>query len=298
MKMIVTLWRLSVFIIFQWIIFCPTTTAANKISPVIKDAEQSRPFFLPHTLLREFQSRTNGVAYRLYISLPKEYDSTKKHYPVIYLLDADYSFALAKQISEHLSDRNRIQESIIVGIAYANPGEYKKNRTRDYTPSFVPTGGYGEEYQKYSGGAEHFYQFITSELIPYITQQFRVEDSTLVGHSFGGLFASYVLMKHPTAFTKYIIVSPSLWYDNHLLLKMAKNKTNFNIPSAKSVLLVIGSEENKGDYCMVDDLKKLNAIIMAKPHTNLQLSLSVVANSDHDTVFPTALTQGLMTLNR
>ena len=111
--------------------------AAPGISVNIPVKYNANRFILHHTLIKEFPSKINGVKYNLYISLPKEYTANNKVYPIIYLLDADYSFALAKQISEHLSDRNRINNSIIVGIAYANPNEYKKNRTRDYTPSYV-----------------------------------------------------------------------------------------------------------------------------------------------------------------
>lgn len=151
-------------------------------------AALTNTFFLPNTIVQELQSKINGVHYKLFISLPKNYNSDMKHYPIIYLLDADYSFALAKQIGEHLSDRNRIKESILVGIAYSNSNEYKKNRTRDYTPSYARSGGYGSEYQKYSGGAEKFYQFIHTELIPYFSQNYRVQNnSTFVGHSFGVL---------------------------------------------------------------------------------------------------------------
>lgn len=126
-------------------------------------------------------SQSNGVDYNLYIHLPKNYGGSSKHYPIIYLLDADYSFLLAKQIIEHLSDRNRIEEYIIVGIAYAD-FEYKKNRTRDYTPSYVSDGGYGPEYQKYSGGANKFYQFISKELMPYMSKHYRItKNTTFVG---------------------------------------------------------------------------------------------------------------------
>ena len=252
-------------------------------------------FFLPNTLIKYLQSKVNGVHYNLYISLPKGYHSNTKRYPIIYLLDADYSFALAKQISEHLSDRNRIRESIIVGIAYTNSKEYKKNRTRDYTPSYVTAGGYGEQYQKYSGGAEKFYQFINSELIPYFNKNYRVNNSsTFVGHSFGGLFGVYLLIKHPGVFNNYVIVSPSLWYDNQLVLKMAKNKHDFNLNQAANIFFIIGAREDNGDYRMVDDLKLLNATIMSKPHRNFNAILSVINDMDHDTILPTALTQGFM----
>jgi predicted alpha/beta superfamily hydrolase len=252
-------------------------------------------FFLHQTLTHEVPSKINGIKYNLYISLPKEYHSNKKDYPIIYLLDADYSFALAKQISEHLSDRNRINASIIVGIAYANPNEYKKNRTRDYTPSYVSLGGYGPEYQKYSGGAESFYKVIHSELIPYLHKHYRInKNSTFVGHSYGGLFGVYLLVHHPELFNHYLIVSPSLWYDNHLLLKKAQQKRDFNLHEQTQAYFIIGDQENKGDYRMIDDLKSLNETIFSKPHRNLSTTFNIINDMDHDTVFPGALSQGLL----
>ena len=257
--------------------------------------DPNNQFFLPNTLTKEIKSKVNEIKYKLYISLPKNYHSTTKRYPIIYLLDADYSFALAKQISEHLSDRNRISESIIVGIAYTNPNEYKKNRTRDYTPSYVASGGYGTEYQKYSGGAARFYQFIRSELIPYLSQHYRINrNSTFVSHSYGGLFGVYLLINHPEVFNQYIIVSPSLWYDNHLALKMAKRKRDFNLKQKTSACFIIGDQENKGEYLMIDDLKSLNETIIGKSHRNLNTSFSIINDMDHDTIFPGALSQGLM----
>ncbi|MBA2650731.1 MAG: alpha/beta hydrolase [Tatlockia sp.] len=258
-------------------------------------AGSTNTFSLPNAIVQKLQSKINGVHYKLFISLPKNYNFDKKHYPIIYLLDADYSFALAKQIGEHLSDRNRIKESILVGLAYSNSKEYKKNRTRDYTPSYVPSGGYGSEYQKYSGGAEKFYQFIHKELIPYLRKNYRVQNnSTFVGHSFGGLFGVYLLINHPHLFNNYIIVSPSLWYDNNFLLKMARSKQDFNLSQSTKVCFIIGGQENKGDYRMVEDLTTLSTIIGTKPHKNLYAFFEVIKDMDHDTVFPTALTKGLL----
>ncbi len=260
-------------------------------------AKSANPYFLSNTIVQELPSKINGVNYKLYISLPKNYNSTRHHYPIIYLLDADYSFALAKQIGEHLSDRNRIKESILVGVAYSNTNsnDYKKNRTRDYTPSYAPSGGYGSDYQKYSGGAEKFFQFIHRELMPYLDKNYRVQNnSTFVGHSFGGLFGVYLLITHPYLFNNYIIVSPSLWYDNNFLLKMARSKYDFNIRQSTHAYFIIGGQENKGDYHMVDDLSTLKSIINSKPHRKFYAFFDVIDGMDHDTIFPTALTKGFL----
>ena len=58
----------------------------------------------------------------------------------------------------------------------------------------------------------------------------------LIGQSLGGLLATEVLLKHPLLFNKYIIISPSLWWDNGSLL---------NAPSA---ILSDGFKQNTGVY--------------------------------------------------
>lgn len=241
------------------------------------------------------KSNFNHISYNLYIYLPKNYKKTSKHYPVIYLLDADYSFLLAKQIIEHLSERKRIEQYIIVGIAYDNLHDYKKNRTRDYTPTYTLEGGYSLETQKLSGGAEKFYQFINNELKPYINNHYSVNGkNTLVGHSFGGLFGMFLLINHPQTFQNYIIVSPSLWYDREFILKQAIKKTNFNLTQPTYINFFIGEMENGGEHKMIDEVKQINQLLHRKSHKNLWSSLAVISKMDHDTVFPTALTLGII----
>jgi predicted alpha/beta superfamily hydrolase len=67
------------------------------IQPSTPDKKHTKEFTLYHTLTKDFFSKINGIKYNLYISLPKEYASNNADYPIIYLLDADYSFALARQ---------------------------------------------------------------------------------------------------------------------------------------------------------------------------------------------------------
>jgi predicted alpha/beta superfamily hydrolase len=170
------------------------------------------------------------------------------------------------------------------------------NRTRDYTPSKVLDGGYGPEFQKYSGGADKFYEFLKNELIPYINKTFSVnDDRAIVGHSYGGLFASYGLIHYPEVFNKAIIVSPSLWYDNGLILKQAKLQHNFNYSTPHKIYLAIGEHENL-DHKMVDDLKLFSETIQSKPHHNLDFDIDITKDLDHDTIFPSAITKGLMYL--
>jgi len=255
------------------------------------------PFVVERTEVRKLTSRANGVAYKLYVSLPHGYGEKGKTFPVVYLLDPDYSFLIARNVTDHLSERKDLEELILVGIAYDTPKAangawqfepYHRNRTRDYTPKFSPTGGYGPEMQKVSGGGPKFRAFIEQELIPFIDSHYATVrgDRTLVGHSYGGLFAAWNLITAPPLFQRYIIVSPSLWYADRWI---------FGLPYPKSlnarVYLGVGSSEANSAHGMVDDLRqfaqKLRGI------DGVALAATDLDGETHNSVFPRALSNGL-----
>lgn len=183
------------------------------VATIFSAAAAAEAVSLPRTSTHFIESKANGVEYKLYVSIPRSYEQSKERYSVIYLLDADYSFAIARNVVEHLADRDHLRWAIVVGIAYAGPDRYRANRTRDYTPRFSPKGGYGPEYQKQSGGGPKFLKFLKEELIPFVDRSWRTtSEQVLVGHSYGGLFAAWTLLNAPRSFAGYIIVSPSLWY--------------------------------------------------------------------------------------
>jgi enterochelin esterase-like enzyme len=129
---------------------------------------------LPNTEVVHLPSKHVGITYKLYVSLPATYTKGAKLYPVVFLLDADYSFAIARNMVEHMAARRQIPEIILVGIAYDYPKNedpkfaYRVQRTRDYTPVYSEQ-GYPLKVQKQSGKAKQFLAFIEEELVPIPT---------------------------------------------------------------------------------------------------------------------------------
>lgn len=260
-------------------------------------AAAAPPFVVERTEVRKLTSRVNGVNYKIYVALPHGYGQAGKRFPVVYLLDADYSFLIARNIMDHLSERESLPELIVVGIAYDTPPSasgawqsepYHRNRTRDYTPKFWPTQGYTPEIQKLSGGGPKFRAFIEQELIPFVDSHYATVrgDRTLVGHSYGGLFAAWNLITSPPLFQRYIIVSPSLWYADRWI---------FGLPYPKSidakVYLAVGNSEGNSGHDMVADLQtfaqKLHGI------AGIAVSSAPLDGETHNSVFPRALSNGL-----
>ncbi len=252
------------------------------------------PVTLPNTEVRALHSPATRIDYQLYISLPQSYRTSARSYSVVYMLDADYSFALAKNICDHIAERNQMPELLLVAIAYDGPPNYPLHRTRDYTPTKVLAGGYGPEYQKHSGGGEKFRDFMREELLPFIARNFRVTDErTFVGHSYGGLFGAWLAFTTPELFAHYILISPSLWYDEHLLFRVEKEFAAQHDTLALKLYLSVGEREINAERNMVADLQKFAAQIESRNYKGLRLRWFIFEEETHNSVFPLGFTKGM-----
>jgi predicted alpha/beta superfamily hydrolase len=65
-----------------------------------------------------------------------------------------------------------------------------------------------------SGGAPAFLRVLREEILPFVEETYRTsEDRGIAGHSFGGLFAAWMLLEAPDLFRRYGLNSPSLWWE-------------------------------------------------------------------------------------
>lgn len=261
---------------------------------------EPRPLVVERAEVHHLTSRVNGVAYELRVSLPHGYGEGDRRFPVVYLLDADYSFLLARQITDHLAERDHLDEVVVVGIGYRDqePGRtpsYRLNRTRDYTPTFVADGGYGPELQKLSGGAPKFLQAMETEIVPFIDRRYRTVpgDRTLVGHSYGGLFTVWSLLSRPGLFHRYVAVSPSLWYDDRLALRLEEAYAREHDALPARLYLCVGSREGGGRIDMVGDLRDLARRLETRRYRGLAFESLVMENETHNSIFPGCLSNGL-----
>ena len=189
------------------------------------------PFAIGETL--EMRSEVLNETRVLNIYLPANYDSNKS-YPVIYLLDgsAEEDFVHIAGLVQFgsFSWINQVPESIVVGIANVD-------RKRDFT--FPTSNARDQKDFPSSGGSDNFIKFIADELQPLIAKNYSTNQSkTIIGQSLGGLFATEVLLKSPELFDNYIIISPSLWWDDESLLAFSSD----NALKAKSVYVGVGKE--------------------------------------------------------
>lgn len=195
---------------------------------------QTKPFVLGE--IQQIRSEILGETRTLNIYLPEGYrPKDTVRYPVIYLLDgsADEDFIHIAGLVQFNNFEwvGRVPKSIVVGIA-------NTDRQRDFTASTRVAAD--RKIAPTSGGSDKFIRFIETELQPFISRKFRTSSGkTIIGQSLGGLLATEILLKKPTLFDTYIIVSPSLWWDGGSLLEKPLG-SNFSKPT--KIYLAVGKE--------------------------------------------------------
>lgn len=202
-----------------------------------KTTEISKPFVLG--VIDEIQSKELGEKRILNIYLPEGYkaeDATK--YPVIYLLDgsADEDFIHIAGLVQFNSFEwiNQVPKSIVVGIATVD-------RRRDFT--FPTTIERDQKRFATSGHSDQFIAFIEKELQPFIDKKYKTTNSkTIMGQSLGGLLETEILLKKPTLFNKYVIVSPSIWWNNGSILNLDSPIFQENFSQPTEIYIAVGKE--------------------------------------------------------
>jgi len=253
-------------------------------------------------------SKILGEQRQLMVYVPKEAKERKNasmRYPVLYVLDGNTHFLSVAGMVDQLSNQggNAVLPKMIV-VCILNT-----NRTRDLTPYAVKAGGFlSAEVAKETGGGDQFAKCIKEEIIPYIAEHYPVTDyRALVGHSFGGIFALNVLAKHKDMFEDYIVIDPSIWYDerkfaNGVLDSLAKGDYN-----GKSLFVAMANTNNQPDTNKVKLMKTdfseheksiIDFCNKAKTIKNSGIAFqqAYYPNDDHNSVPMIATYEGLRTI--
>ncbi len=171
---------------FSVLLISPAYAQSAATPVVLSDVVVAQKFDLASEILPEPR--------QIFVSVPPGYD-TLDAVPVVYVLDAEYRFDLARATRDYLSVTTRMPRALVVGIA--NPS--RSTRDRDLLP------------ESYGGDAEAFGRFVREELRPTIEELYRTNSKNyLVGHSHGAVFAVHTLLRHPGDFDGYVAIDPSL----------------------------------------------------------------------------------------
>ena len=249
---------------------------SNLRAQSIPETDNKYPLVIGETV--EIYSTVLNETRTLNIYLPYGYepDSLKK-YPVIYLLDGsmDEDFIHIAGLVQFASFSwiNLIPETIVVGISNVD-------RKRDFT-FHTDNKDLKKEFPT-TGHSVPFIDFIEKELQPFVENNYKTDTlKTLIGQSLGGLLATEILFKKPDLFDNYIIVSPSLWWDDESLMKYKPKPYH----AIKSIYVAVGKE----DEIMIREAEQLYDKIKSSDNKNTQLFYKFLEGQDHGDVLHLAV---------
>jgi predicted alpha/beta superfamily hydrolase len=280
----------------------PTLLLLCVYVPASHAQSRGEAFSIPGIEQHEFVSKINGLPYRITVALPFTYSpGDTAHYPVMYLLDGDPNLPLAALIQWNMTYDNEVPKMILVGVGYQAPGFMGTvaYRALDYTPvrdAKADSEMTANHHRRMvSGGAAEFLRVMQEEIMPYIGQQYRVSnDRALGGHSFGGLFAAYVLFTRPGLFKRYLISSPSLYWSGDEISKEEAHyfaAGNRDLPAR--VFLSAGANEPDE---MVPEVNGLAWVLKSRGYPHLELTERIFEDETHLSVIPFAISRGIRVL--
>jgi predicted alpha/beta superfamily hydrolase len=142
----------------------------------------------------------------------------ERRYPTLYMHDGATVFVEWRidEVAKRLIASGAIQPLIIVLVP--NGGE-QADRFNDYTPTRPSNARAG-------GGADAYGRALVEELKPLIDAKYRTlpdaANTALGGASLGGLVSLHLGLKHPDVFGKLAVLSPSVWWDERVIVRTVK----------------------------------------------------------------------------
>jgi len=179
---------------------------------------------------RAFPSKVLGNRRDVWVYLPPGYRRLpRRRYPVLYMHDGQNVFDAATafagvewgvdETAERLIRKHAIEPLIIVAVA--NMGE---DRIHEYAPTAGVIDAKAKRTKRSRGLARVYGQFLVEELKPYIDKKYRTrreaESTGLGGSSLGGLVTLAMGILFPQVFTRLIVMSPSIWWDDFAVYRL------------------------------------------------------------------------------
>ncbi|MBI5706973.1 MAG: alpha/beta hydrolase [Armatimonadetes bacterium] len=209
--------------------------AASLLAPVPMQGSQAKPEERRTSLTGvikahpAFESKILGNKRDIWVYLPPNYgQEPKRRYPVLYMHDGQNVFDgmtsyipnmewRADEAAEALIRAKAIEPILIVAVSNATV-----ERANEYLPTRVTRpNGSGD-----GGKADLYGRFLTDEVMPFVDKTYRTkkgpQSTGLCGSSFGGVATLHLGLTRPEAFGRLAVVSPSIWWDDQVLLKETK----------------------------------------------------------------------------
>ncbi len=210
---------------------------------------------------------------KIWLYLPKDYQSSSKDYPVLYMHDGQNLFDKTTSFSGEWNVDEALDSMIMTGdhgcivVAIDNGSS---SRLDEYSPWINP---------QYGGGqGDQYVEFIVNTLKPFIDQNYRTKpdapNTGIMGSSMGGLISMYAGIKYPSVFGKVGALSSSYWFSTSSFDYVAKSKVNDN-----SYFYLIAGDKEGGNQVL--DMATMYQILVDAGGNTAQIFKEIHADGQH-----------------
>lgn len=264
------------------------------------------PAALGDTEVHDLWSDAVGDTFRIFIGRCGDEPTS-----TLLVTDANGLFGIAVDSVRSMQLPALVPSMLVVGVGYpaaANLFDTIRIRARDLTPTHTAQFGL-------SGAGDAFMRFLRDELQPWLTERFPgcADDVTYFGHSLGGMFGSHLLVTEPSLFRRFILSSPSLWWDDELAFRTEEAWADAHDDLESVVYFGIGGNETDAGrrieganlpdghpakppaafLDMVDDLRRFVSVLQGRHYDGLDLAFEVFDDEFHATVPGVVLSRAL-----
>ena len=255
----------------------------------------------------ELTCENTGLTHELTIGLPVR-EASLDRAPLLFTLDGPWMFGTVMDATRIMSMSGEAPEAVVVGLSFTgrSMGEYLRQRARWYTPTpWVPpevTGVKGLVADE-CGRAAELLTFIEQQAIPAalakLPDHLEISEQWLIGHSFSALFGLTALFRGCTTFDKWLLASPSIWWDDRAVLAIEAAYAAANTNLSAQVFACYGGDEfdkNETYFRMGQNVEELVATLQSHGYPDLTLSHQPVPGTGHASSVGGAISAGLRAL--
>ena len=248
----------------------------------------------------DVHSDETGFDYQICVEVPNRYDAKPDaRFPVVVCLDGLWTFGPVRDAFRILPLGRELPEAVVVGVGHGATDlmEVLQLRAVDYTPTRYaspPETGVRIAAEE-TGRADRFRRFLVDTLLPSLADRYRLaDDRTLVGHSFSGLFGVDTLLVEPEAFDRWVLPSPSLWWDDRVMLKREADHAASTDDVDARVFLSLGGDESNDGF---GGQREFYEQLAARRYPSLDLQWAWFPGETHQSVIGAAVVRGLRAVN-
>jgi uncharacterized protein len=284
--------------------------------PAVASWQDRGPRVLVDTHTYELDSARVGDRLQVSVAVPP--GAGDGPFATLVVLDPFATFDIVVGVSRTLSllGMGAFPPLLVVGVGYeADPLTILSLRFRDLTPTDapIPDAVAGLPPTHGLGGGARFLDAIADEVLPQVAARHGADagDATLVGWSLGGLLGLQALLQRPALFRRLLLASPSIWWDDAWVLRAEAETAADRASLTADLYLAVGDLEETATTrqwpvamppeavamaSMVSNARTLVDQLRRRAAGDVRVHLEVLPDEHHSTVFPAALSRGLLRL--